>query len=52
VIYYYFDSENPIYLFAIFAKNERADLSGAERLALSKVVAQIKDEFRAQRTKR
>jgi hypothetical protein len=50
VIYYYYGAETPIYLLEIFGKNEKADLTAAERNALAKVVAEIKQQFRRTKT--
>jgi len=44
-IYYYHSAENPIYLLEIFGKNEKANLTKAERNALAKVVAEIKQQL-------
>jgi hypothetical protein len=49
VIYYYYSAEKPIYLLEIFGKNEKANLTAAERNALARVVAEIKRQM--QRTK-
>jgi hypothetical protein len=49
VIYYYYSAERPIYLLEIFGKNEKANLTMAERNALAKVVAEIKQQL--QRTR-
>ena len=49
VIYYYYGAETPIYLLEIFGKNQKANLSAAERNALGKVVTAIKQQM--QRTK-
>lgn len=38
VIYYYHDERIPLYLLTMFGKNERANLSKAERNALAKLV--------------
>lgn len=38
VIYYFHSDRMPLYLLTVFAKNERADLSQAERNELSKLV--------------
>lgn len=38
VIYYYHDERIPLYLLTMFGKNERANLSKADRNALSKLV--------------
>lgn len=46
VIYFYFSEGAPLYLFTVFAKNEKADLSAAERAALAKVAKAIKQAGR------
>lgn len=38
LIYYYHDERIPLYLLTMFGKNERANLSKAERNALAKLV--------------
>ncbi|ALG69224.1 type II toxin-antitoxin system RelE/ParE family toxin [Beggiatoa leptomitoformis] len=38
IIYYYHDKRLPLYLLTIFGKNERANLSKAERNQLAKLV--------------
>jgi len=50
VIYYYYSAEEPIYLLEVFGKNEKSNLTAAERNALAKVVAEIKQQL--QRRKR
>ena len=45
VIYYYHSTDKPIYLLEIFGKNEKANLTAAERNALAKVVAEIKQRL-------
>ena len=42
VIYYYHSESMPLYLLAVFAKNEKADLSQSERADLAKLVAVLK----------
>jgi hypothetical protein len=41
VIYIHHDKDHPIFLLAAFAKNEKANLSKAERNALAKVVKML-----------
>ena len=41
VIYYYHDERIPLYLLTVFGKNERANLSKAERNELAKLVATL-----------
>jgi hypothetical protein len=50
VIYYYYDAESPIYLLEIFGKNEKGNLTTAERSGLAKVVAEIREQLRRTRT--
>jgi hypothetical protein len=42
VIYYFYDSEIPIYALLIYGKNERANLSPEQRRSVSKMAAVIK----------
>jgi hypothetical protein len=45
VVYYYYNAEQPIYLLEIFGKNEKANLTAAERNALAKVATEIKEQL-------
>ena len=45
VIYYFYTAEKPIYLLEIFGKNERANLTAAQRNALAKAAAEIKQQL-------
>jgi len=42
VIFYYQDDEWPVLLLEVFAKNEQADLTKAQRNALAKLIAELK----------
>lgn len=42
VVYYYYDDYAPIFLLDLFGKNEKSNLSKAERNALAQVVTFIK----------
>ena len=42
VIYYYHSEAMPLYLLTVFANNEKANLSRAERNDLAKLVAILK----------
>lgn len=42
VIYYYYNERIPLYLLTVFGKNERANLTKADRNALSKLVSILK----------
>ena len=42
VIYYYYNEIAPVYLFSLFAKNEKENLSKAERNQLAQVAVAIK----------
>jgi hypothetical protein len=46
VIYLFGGEDVPVFLLALFAKNEKADLTAAERNALSKSVAAMLDDYR------
>ena len=52
VIYYYGDRDMPLFLLAIYAKNERIDMSPADRRGYAMFVEQIKAEARLKRRKR
>jgi hypothetical protein len=41
IIYYFHDAAMPIYILAGFAKNEKADLSAAERASLRKLAERL-----------
>ena len=45
VIYFFHNRKMPAFLFAIFAKNERSDLTAAERNALAKICKTIAKEY-------
>ena len=49
MIYYYYGGDMPIYLLEIFAKSEKANLTTAERNALAKVGAEIKQQLQGPR---
>jgi hypothetical protein len=46
VVYLFGGEGVPIFVLAIFAKNEKANLTAAERNALGKMVAGILDDYR------
>ena len=45
-IHYYHNSKNPVFLFTVYGKNEKANLIDAEKNALYKIVQQIKKELK------
>jgi hypothetical protein len=49
IIYFWFDEDNPIYLLFAYPKNQRDDLSAAQRNALKKLTAILKAEMRDRR---
>ena len=49
VLYVFGGGDVPIFLLAVFAKNERSDLTPAERTALDKRVAGMLREYRGHR---
>jgi hypothetical protein len=46
VIYYFHSERMPLYLLAVFGKNEKADLSAEERAALAKAVRELVSYWR------
>lgn len=46
VVYYFHNETMPIFLLAVFAKNEKANLSKAERNELAKLVAELVRAYR------
>jgi hypothetical protein len=47
VIYWFHAQEFPVVLLAMFAKNEVADLTAKERVALERVAALLLNDFRS-----
>lgn len=45
VVYYYHNETMPVFLLTVFAKNEKDNLSKAERNALAKVAKAIRDTY-------
>ncbi len=41
IIYYYYNDSMPLYLIALFAKNEKANISAQEKLILKKLTKQL-----------
>src|SRR6266705_2488018 len=46
IIYLFSGEDLPVFVLAVFAKNEKADLSAAERNALGKAVADMIESYR------
>ncbi|MCF6283616.1 MAG: type II toxin-antitoxin system RelE/ParE family toxin [Candidatus Hydrogenedentes bacterium] len=46
VVYYYYNPNNPVLLFTVFGKNEKANISAAEKSTLYKLVQAIKKEMK------
>lgn len=46
VIYYYGGDHMPIFLLAVYAKNEKTDLSPNEKSQITKLVATLNDQYR------
>ena len=46
IVYYHHSEDIPVFLFGIFAKNERVDLSQAERNAIAKSIPLLVEEYR------
>ena len=49
VVYYYYNESAPVYLFSLFGKGEKDNLSKAERNALAAVAATIKRGLKGKR---
>lgn len=49
VIYYYYDNDAPLFLFAVYTKAEKDDLSAAEKKILRQLVDVIKTNIRERR---
>lgn len=49
IIYMFSGSDLPVFILAVFAKNEKANLSPAERTKLAKLVAAMIASYRRQR---
>ena len=47
VVYYFYNDTMPVFLLTVFAKNEKDNLSRAERNALAKVAGSIKESYGA-----
>ena len=47
VVYYLYNDTMPVFLLTVFAKNEKDNLSRAERNALAKVAGSIKESYGA-----
>jgi len=45
VLYYYHNQRNPLYLFTVFGKGERANISDAGRNGLKAIIRLMKKEF-------
>lgn len=46
VIYYYYNKNAPVFLFSVYGKNEKANLTDAEKNALYEVIQHIKKEMK------
>ena len=49
VVYYYGGDHMPIFLIAIYAKNEKIDMTAAEKKASKKFVQEIKKQYAMRR---
>jgi hypothetical protein len=52
VVYYFHNESIPLYILALFAKNERANLSAAERETLGKLIDQLVAAHAKKRTRK
>lgn len=46
LVYYYYDENMPLFMITVFAKNEKANLSKAERNDLAKLATALRDHYR------
>jgi len=51
VVYYFHHMNAPIFLFAIFAKNEKSDLNPSEKTQLKAIIQAIKTELKKSETR-
>lgn len=49
IIYLFSGTDLPVFILAVFAKNEKANISAAERNALGKMVAGMIEDYRRQK---
>lgn len=49
IIYYYHNEELPLFLLAAYAKNEKANLSKAERNAMKRVISVLVADYPAKK---
>ena len=49
LVYYYCDENIPLFMITVFAKNEKANLSKAERNDLAKLTTALRDSYRPKR---
>ncbi len=47
IVYYYYNESMPVFLLTVFAKNEKADLTRAERNAFGKVARALRESYGA-----
>lgn len=46
VIYYFYNESMPLFVYAVYAKNEKANLSAAERRLMAQLTAATRDQYR------
>lgn len=47
IVYYYYNAKNPVFLFEIFGKNEKSNISDAEKVELQKIIKELKKELKS-----
>ncbi len=47
IVYYYYNESMPVFLLTVFAKNEKADLTRAERNAFGKAARALRESYGA-----
>jgi hypothetical protein len=48
IIYYFYNEDIPVFLLAVFAKNEKADLSASEKKMLAVLAKKLRDAYGSQ----
>ena len=46
VVYYYYNPKNPVFMFTVFGKNEKSNLTDAEKKSLHSIIKLLKKELK------
>lgn len=47
IVYYFYNNDMPIYLLAIYAKNEKIDISDCDKSEIKKLVRELVEEYKS-----